>query len=143
MFQGRYASTRAKMFVSGFSFCTWAPLPGSVRPYCAAIVENWLIADWSIGDRGFVDSLLGEFPGEIAALLGHIRDAAPLDREAIRRHAHSLKSSAANLGATALVASASRLESAADSTPDVSPHIAELEAVAATTVAALEALDAW
>ncbi|HSK90868.1 MAG TPA: response regulator [Euzebyales bacterium] len=96
------------------------------------------------GDRGFVDSLLTDFPGEVTGLLGHIREAAPNDPATVRRHAHSLKSSAANLGATALAASASRLETAAAAgTPDLDPHIDELETAAAATVAALRALDAW
>ncbi|HSJ44604.1 MAG TPA: Hpt domain-containing protein [Euzebyales bacterium] len=96
------------------------------------------------GDHGFVDSLLAHFPGELTGLLEHIRDAAPHDPAMVRRHAHSLKSSAANLGGTALAASAARLETAAAAgTSDLGPLIGELEAVAAATVAALEALDAW
>ena len=97
------------------------------------------------GDRGFVVSLLADFPGEVATLLGHIRDAAPHDRPVVRRHAHSLKSSAANVGATALATAAARLEAsaAADDPGVLAADNDALEVAAAATVTALEDLDGW
>jgi len=96
------------------------------------------------GDRVFVESLLADFPGEVAALLRHIRDAAP-DDPVVRRHAHSLTSSAADVGATALATAAAGPEASA-ATDDVAALAADIDAldVAATaTVAVLEDLGGW
>lgn len=67
------------------------------------------------GDASFVTTLLAEFLAESQTLVGAVRRAAgpPTDQESLRRHAHSLKSSAASLGASELSASAARIEAAA------------------------------
>jgi CheY-like chemotaxis protein/HPt (histidine-containing phosphotransfer) domain-containing protein len=70
-------------------------------------------------DRDFVDSLLAGFPREADGLVEQIRAASPSDRETLRRHAHSLKSSAASIGAGDLSRKAARLETAAAGDDDV------------------------
>jgi HPt (histidine-containing phosphotransfer) domain-containing protein len=93
------------------------------------------------GDRAFVHDLASAFPGEATALLDRIRAAHPGQPSVVRRHAHSLKSSAANLGAGALAAAAARLEAAVTAgDPAVPRLIDDLAATTRATVAALEEL---
>ncbi len=96
------------------------------------------------GDRAFVVSLLASFPDELSTLIEQIRAAHPDEPAVVRRHAHSLKSSAANLGADALAADAARLEAAAaDGDATVPRLIDALAATATATIAALEDLGDW
>jgi len=62
------------------------------------------------GDEGFVDTVLSEFATEMPRLVEEIRAAVGHDAEALRRHAHSLKSSARSVGALDLSDVAARLE---------------------------------
>ncbi|MFW6091062.1 MAG: response regulator, partial [Actinomycetota bacterium] len=97
------------------------------------------------GDRAFVDSLLAEFGTEADSLLGRVRASVPDAMDQVRLHSHSLKSSAANVGATALSECAARLEAAArdGDTGAVAGLVDELEREVAAAVAAVEALDEW
>ena len=97
------------------------------------------------GEREFVASLLAEFPDELTRTLEELRAAGTDDMPAVRRHAHSLKSSAASLGATGLSACAARLEMAAGegSSANVAPLVAELEALGTATVDSMRNLDDW
>nr|WP_281497267.1 hybrid sensor histidine kinase/response regulator [Ornithinimicrobium sp. F0845] len=67
------------------------------------------------GDAAFLTTLLSEFLTESRTLVDAVRGATgpPIDPEPLRRHAHSLKSSAASVGATELSACAARIEAAA------------------------------
>lgn len=77
------------------------------------------------------------FLDECRDLTGTIAAAGP---EAVRRAAHSLKSSAAQLGASALAAAALTVEAAAESaSPELSGLVAALVACAEQTEAALTA----
>lgn len=63
------------------------------------------------GDQGFVDELIDTFFEDAAAQIDALRAAAASgDADAIVRPAHSLKSNAANVGATALGELARTLE---------------------------------
>ena len=65
------------------------------------------------GDQGFVDELIDTFIEDATAQIDGLRSAASAgDAEAIIRPAHSLKSNAANVGATALEDLARDLEGA-------------------------------
>jgi len=57
-----------------------------------------------------VDTVLSEFATEMPRLVEEIRAAVGHDAEALRRHAHSLKSSARSVGALDLSDVAARLE---------------------------------
>jgi HPt (histidine-containing phosphotransfer) domain-containing protein len=86
-------------------------------------------------------SLLTEFGAQLPVLTGAITQAAASgDAEALRRHAHSLKSSAASVGALSLSECAARLEAAArDGDTTVVPALLhELAAATAGTERALE-----
>jgi len=93
------------------------------------------------GDRSFVATLVTEFQTEARTLAERIRTA---DTAAdARLHAHSLKSSAANLGASALSALAARIEAAArggDLTA-VAALLDELDAEVGAAMRALEQVD--
>jgi len=65
------------------------------------------------GDRGFVRSLMADFPAEARALVAAVSTAVPESLPDARRAAHTLKSVAANLGAVTLSACAARVERAA------------------------------
>ncbi len=99
------------------------------------------------GDRAFVQELLEEFIDDVRARVAELTaaDATAPDRELIRRHAHTLKSSAANVGATSLSARSRALEAAAD-VADAATMTDLIDAVAAAAtdaVRALEDLDDW
>jgi HPt (histidine-containing phosphotransfer) domain-containing protein len=97
------------------------------------------------GDRDFVASLLADFPGQLAAMMADIRAGRPADPALVHRQAHSLKSSAAQLGARALAEQSARVERAAreNATGELDAQLPELEDLARRTVEALEALDGW
>jgi signal transduction histidine kinase/DNA-binding response OmpR family regulator len=96
------------------------------------------------GDQDFVRSLLTEFQAEAADLLDQVRAAVTARPEEARRPAHSLKSSAANVGAMALAAVAADVEAAADDHADRLPQLVEsLAAELERAVVALEGLDEW
>jgi signal transduction histidine kinase/DNA-binding response OmpR family regulator len=96
------------------------------------------------GDQDFVRSLLTEFRAEAADLLDQVRAAATARPEEARRPAHSLKSSAANVGAMALAAVAADVEAAANDRADRLPQLVEsLAAEVERAVVALEGLDEW
>jgi HPt (histidine-containing phosphotransfer) domain-containing protein len=65
------------------------------------------------GDREFVESLLSEFRDEARTTLDQLLAAAPDGFSDVRLHAHSLKSSSAQLGAAALSECAAKVEAAA------------------------------
>ncbi|HEX6235507.1 MAG TPA: response regulator [Jiangellaceae bacterium] len=93
------------------------------------------------GDRAFVATLVAEFRREARTLAQRIRAAG--SAADARLHAHSLKSSAANLGASALSAHAARVEAAArdgDLTA-VAALVDELDVEVAAAVHALEHVD--
>ncbi|WP_157041547.1 hybrid sensor histidine kinase/response regulator [Nitriliruptor alkaliphilus] len=95
-----------------------------------------------VGDADFVDQLLGEFPDELAAVQAALRGSVPDRRDDLRRHAHSLKSTAANLGASDLARAAAQVEAEAASADPVRLEelIAAVDRLAAPTVDALEAV---
>lgn len=95
------------------------------------------------GDRELIEALLQAFPGEVGGMLEGIRVALPDDRPTVRRHAHSLKSTAANLGATELARRAGDLERAAADGSPLSAALAETTAAADRAVEAVEVLDEW
>ncbi len=97
----------------------------------------------TMGDRDFVASLLDDLEREGTLALRRLRSTTDLD--AIRRDAHSLKSSSAQLGATALSESARALEAAANDGDRrrVEEVVGELEERLAGTLAARERLDGW
>ena len=82
------------------------------------------------GDQGFVDELIDTFIEDATTQIDALRVAATAgDAEAIVRPAHSLKSNAANVGATDLGELARRLEADGRSgrVPDVDARIATVE----------------
>ena len=91
------------------------------------------------GDRAFAAELVAEFRVETEAILTRIHRAGADDRPGVRLDAHSLKASAAAVGATELSRRAAELERAAASadTADLTPLI---EATAVAAAAALAAL---
>jgi signal transduction histidine kinase/DNA-binding response OmpR family regulator/HPt (histidine-containing phosphotransfer) domain-containing protein len=97
------------------------------------------------GDRDFVRDLLAEFRDELPDLLTAIRTALSGDLADARRHAHSLKSAAANVGADALSAQAAKVEAAAKAgdLDAVEALLPDLEGAAAAAAVAVEDLDDW
>jgi signal transduction histidine kinase/CheY-like chemotaxis protein/HPt (histidine-containing phosphotransfer) domain-containing protein len=97
------------------------------------------------GDRAFVRELLAEFRRELPDLLAAIATACSEDLADARRHAHSLKSAAASIGAAALSAQAAKVEVAAKAGDlgAVEALLPELERAAAAADAAVEDLDDW
>jgi CheY-like chemotaxis protein/HPt (histidine-containing phosphotransfer) domain-containing protein len=93
------------------------------------------------GDRSFVATLVIEFRTEARTLARRIRSAE--NAADARLHAHSLKSSAANLGASALSAQAARIEAAArdGDLAAVAALVDGLEAEVEAAVRALEHVD--
>jgi CheY-like chemotaxis protein len=116
------------------------------------------------GDRDFVRSLLDGFRTELATMVTTIRTGIDDDPTEAHRVAHSLRSSAANVGATALSAVAARLEQAlagratdgsdppaadrgggrrAPAEADLAELVSELDHLATATDRALEDLRGW
>jgi HPt (histidine-containing phosphotransfer) domain-containing protein len=82
------------------------------------------------GDQGFVDELVDTFIDDATTQIEALRAAAITgDAETIVRPAHSLKSNAANVGATELGELARELEAdgRAGRVPDVAARIARVE----------------
>jgi len=115
---------------------TGAPLLD--RPFIADLFDG-------IGAEG-ARSVIELFIRESAAYLARIAEAAarPDDadrREEARRAAHSFRSGAGQVGATAAAAAALAVErAAAANSPDLGQRIAELHACTAATIPALQAL---
>jgi signal transduction histidine kinase/DNA-binding response OmpR family regulator len=116
------------------------PAPAVAAPLLDPAARDRLVE--LTGDAGFVVDLLAEFRGELAETLTAIR-ARPDGHDELRRHAHSLRSSAANVGAMRLSAAAARLEAAVrDGDEAQLPRLrTELETIAGDTDDALGALD--
>jgi len=97
------------------------------------------------GNLGGADSLLEKvvrlFFNNSPALLSEIHDAAARgDKDAVRRAAHTLKSTSANLGARPLAGFCRRLETQCrmDNPGDVAPLVTEIEGEYARVLRALE-----
>jgi two-component system, sensor histidine kinase and response regulator len=87
------------------------------------------LLDITGGDQGFVDELIDTFIEDATSQIEALRAAAAGgDAEAIVRPAHSLKSNAANVGATALEDLARGLE-ADGRTGDVPDAVARMASV--------------
>jgi HPt (histidine-containing phosphotransfer) domain-containing protein len=89
------------------------------------------LLDITGGDQGFVDELIDTFIEDATTQIDALRAAATAgDAEAIVRPAHSLKSNAANVGATALGELARGLEAdgRAGDVPDVDARVASVNA---------------
>jgi len=95
------------------------------------------------GDRDFVRSLMADFPAEARELVATVAASAPESLRDARRAAHTLKSAAANLGATALSALAARAEKAASAgdAQAVLQLVSQLEAELDRATAQLGVLD--
>jgi HPt (histidine-containing phosphotransfer) domain-containing protein len=95
------------------------------------------------GDAEFVQSLLSEFCNETTALVRRLRDTPADSFDDVRLHAHTLKSSAASVGAGALSERARVLEEAARAGrgEQVEPLLADVEAAAADACAELGRID--
>jgi HPt (histidine-containing phosphotransfer) domain-containing protein len=95
------------------------------------------------GDRDFVRSLVADFPAEARALVATVAASTPESLPDARRAAHTLKSAATNLGATALSALAARAEKAASAgdAQAVLQLVSPLEAELDRAVAQLGVLD--
>jgi signal transduction histidine kinase/CheY-like chemotaxis protein/HPt (histidine-containing phosphotransfer) domain-containing protein len=125
----------------------WEQAHGRDRPGRSAAADDALdpaalarLLDLT-GDADFMASLLTEFGAQLPVLTGAITQAAASgDAEALRRHAHSLKSSAASVGALSLSECAARLEAAArdGDTTAVPTLLHELAVATAGTERALE-----
>jgi HPt (histidine-containing phosphotransfer) domain-containing protein len=92
------------------------------------------------GDRAFVTELIGTFRTSTADILARIAAAQPDRLADIRREAHSLKSSAASLGASTLSDRARQLEVAAEGGTDPEAIAALVASVEEAAAAALDAL---
>jgi HPt (histidine-containing phosphotransfer) domain-containing protein len=81
------------------------------------------------GDQGFVDELVDTFIDDATTQIEALRAAITGEAETIVRPAHSLKSNAANVGATELGELARELEAdgRAGRVPDVAARIARVE----------------
>ena len=98
------------------------------------------LLDITDGDQGFVDDLIDTFIEDATAQIDALRAAAGGDdAEAIVRPAHSLKSNAANVGATDLESLARGLE-ADGRTGDVADMDARVASVEAEFTAVRDAL---
>ena len=89
------------------------------------------LLDITGGDQGFVDELIDTFLEDATTQIDALRSAAASgDTAAIVRPAHSLKSNAANVGATALgeLARALEADGRAGDVPDAAGRVARLEA---------------
>ena len=89
------------------------------------------LLDITGGDQGFVDELIDTFLEDATTQIDALRSAAASgDTAAIVRPAHSLKSNAANVGATALgeLARALEADGRAGDVPDAARRVANLEA---------------
>jgi two-component system sensor histidine kinase TorS len=86
--------------------------------------------------RPVVDLFIGESRNLSAAITDGAAD--PLKREAVRRAAHSLKSSAGQLGASALSEAAAEVERAAESGAPLADGAALVARLAEVTVFALK-----
>jgi signal transduction histidine kinase/CheY-like chemotaxis protein len=97
-----------------------------------------------VGDREVLLEVLGAFGAEVNELLAGLRaEAGGADGlETIRRLAHTLRSSAANVGATELSSAAGQLEAAAVErrSTEVPTLVAEVEAAAGAARRAVEQL---
>ena len=88
------------------------------------------LLDITGGDQGFVDELIDTFIEDATTQIDALRAAAAGgEPEAIVRPAHSLKSNAANVGATELEALARGLEAdgRAGEVPDVAARVASVD----------------
>ncbi|MFY1620951.1 response regulator [Micromonospora sp. WMMD736] len=120
--------------------------PASAPPRAPPLIERDALDQLEelTGDRDFVRRLLADFPAEAQRLLAALHGALPDDRATAAREAHSLKSSAAALGANALSDAARDTEAAARSRPqELADAVRRLDEAAAQTIKALEALDDW
>ena len=79
-----------------------------------------------------VDALIAVYREDLATRLDQLRTAT--DAEAIRRHAHGLRSGAASFHATALMDAARALETGSGSLSAVERAAAELDAALASRV---------
>ncbi len=94
-------------------------------------------------DGEFLKEIAGIFLSDTPERIAELeRSQAAGDTVTFTRAAHSIKGSAANIGATALGAIASRLESAAKATPiaQLTPQIEDVKAEFAVVRAELEKL---
>jgi HPt (histidine-containing phosphotransfer) domain-containing protein len=88
--------------------------------------------------RSVIELFLSETDGFVAAIVeGAAATGDPTRREAARRAAHSLKSSAGQMGAAALAEAARRVEAAATVAADFTAEARTLAACADETAAAL------
>jgi CheY-like chemotaxis protein len=96
------------------------------------------------GDASFVHELTGQFRRDAADRVARLQALDPTAFDEVRLHAHTLKSSAAQLGATALSEQARALEqAAADGAADrVETRVPQVAREAVAAIAALEALEA-
>ncbi len=88
------------------------------------------LLDITGGDQGFVDELIDTFIEDATTQIDALRAAASAsDAEAMVRPAHSLKSNAANVGATELGDLARGLEAdgRTGAVPDVDARVASVE----------------
>lgn len=88
------------------------------------------LLDITGGDQGFVDELIDTFIEDATAQIDGLRSAALAgDAEAIVRPAHSLKSNAANVGATELgeLARALEADGRTGTVPDVDVRVARVD----------------
>jgi signal transduction histidine kinase len=92
------------------------------------------------GERSFVAELVGTFRTSTVGILARLAAAGPDALADVRRDAHSLKSSAATLGAVALSDRARRLEVAAEAGADPGTIADLVSAVEEAAAAALDAL---
>jgi CheY-like chemotaxis protein len=123
--------------------------PGTV-PSSGAVIDVAALRrlEEMAGDRGFVDELLQEFRQDVRIRTGELEATSGddhADLTVVRRHAHTLKSSAANVGATTLSARARDLEVAAgaEDRAGVARMLPGLLAAADEALHGLDALDGW
>jgi HPt (histidine-containing phosphotransfer) domain-containing protein len=99
----------------------------------AAVLDDLIEHIGAEGARAVIELFIGECT-ELTSAIG----AADANRDTVRRAAHSLKSSAGQLGASALAEAALAVEAAADtSAADLPQRIATLTECAVATQAAL------
>jgi CheY-like chemotaxis protein len=107
----------------------------------AAVLDRGALAQLAdaTGDPAFAAALAAEFCSETEAILTRLRAAGADDRASVRLEAHSLKASAAAVGAAALSRRAGELERAAESA-DAADLTSLIDATAADAARALAAL---